>query len=139
LPNLSIHRGRFQESHKWRPLVEPGLSAERFVEIMDTEEKKTDVNLAAWMLLDAHNCDFEQALLICNDADLALPVRMINDMFHLPMGVVNPNTSPRRKMPAELSSAATFVRQVRVRTLRHCLFQPVLTDSRGPITKPSSW
>lgn len=139
LPNLSIHRGQFRERTKIRPLVTPIIGLNRNVEIFDTEEKRSDVNLATWLLVDAHNSDFEQALLISNDADLVLPVRLVREMFKRPVGVVNPNTNPRETMPAELSNAATFIRQLRIKTLGLCQFPVQLRDSRGTITKPATW
>ena len=139
LPNLSIHRGRFRERQKTRPLVAPVAGLPRFVDIFDTEEKRTDVNLATWLLVDAHRHDFEQALLFCNDADLALPVRLVRTIFNRPVGIVNPNTNPKNKMPADLSAAATFIRQVRRTALAACQFPPQLSVLRGTITKPTTW
>jgi hypothetical protein len=41
--------------------------------VHDTEEKGTDVNLATYLLVDGYEGDYEQALVMSNDADLALP------------------------------------------------------------------
>lgn len=106
---------------------------------MDTEEKRTDVNIATWLLIDAHSNDFEQALLISNDSDLALPVRLTREMLNRPVGVVNPNTRPGANTPVALLEAATFVRHLRKPTLRTCQLPQQLSDARGNITKPSAW
>ena len=42
IPEMAFHYGRFLPKKKWRPLVATG----KFVEIHDTEEKGSDVNLA---------------------------------------------------------------------------------------------
>ena len=48
----------------------------KFVEIHDTEEKGSDVNLASHLLNDAFNNRFDVALVISQDSDLCEPMRM---------------------------------------------------------------
>ena len=115
----------------------PGFS--RTVEIWNTEEKGTDVNLASHLLMDGVDSDYEQAIVISNDADLSLPIGMVRDRLRLSIGIVNPNLDPRAHTPRELTDAATFVRRLRLNTLRNCQFPPQLQDSTGTITKPVGW
>jgi len=109
------------------------------VEILDTEEKGSDVNLASFLLVDGYNKDYEQALVISNDSDLELPIRLVRENLNLPVGVVNPNVNPNQYTPRELSDAATFTRRLRTNTLRNSQFPPKLTDAHGTITKPAGW
>ena len=111
----------------------------RTVEILDTEEKGTDVNLATYLLMDGFDQDYEQAVLISNDSDLALPVRMVRDRLGFPVGVVNPNLDQKAVTPKELTDAATFIRKLRPNTLRRCQFPPQLRDATGLISKPAAW
>ena len=48
----------------------------RTVEILNAEEKGSDVNLASYLLLDGFEKDYEMAVVISNDSDLKLPIRM---------------------------------------------------------------
>ena len=89
--------------------------------------------------MDEVDGDYEQAIVISNDADLALPIRMVREKLGFPMGAVNPNLDQKAFTPRELSNAATFVRRLRLNTLRNCLFPPQLRDSTGVITKPAGW
>ena len=139
LPGLTIHYGQFRDRRKFRPLVTPIPGFSRTVEIWDSEEKGTDVNLASHLLMDGVDGDYDQAVMISNDADLALPIRMVRDKLKFPVGVVNPNLDPKAHTPRELTDAATFVRRLRLTTLRNCQFPPQLQDSIGTITKPASW
>ncbi len=139
IPNLTIHYGQFRERKISRPLVAAIPGHPRFVEVWDTEEKGTDVNLASFLLMDGVDGDYDQAVVISNDADLALPIRMVRDKLNLPLGIVNPNLDPRATTPRELTDAATFVRRLRPSTLRSCQFPPELQDSTGTITKPAGW
>ena len=52
LPNLTIHYGHFLGKTKRRPLASPPENGPRTVEVLDTEEKGSDVNLASYLLLD---------------------------------------------------------------------------------------
>ncbi len=139
IPNLTIHYGQFRERRISRPLVSAIPGQPRFVEVWDTEEKGTDVNLASFLLLDGFDQEYEQAVVISNDADLALPIRMVRDNLRFPVGIVNPNQDPRAYTPKELTDAATFVRRLRSGTLRNCQFPPELQDATGVITKPAGW
>ena len=70
---------------------------------------------------------------------MALPIGMVRDKLKFPVGIVNPNLDPKAYTPKELTDAATFVRRLRVNTLRNCQFPPQLRDSTGIITKPAGW
>ena len=139
IPGLTIHYGQFRDRRIFRPLITPIPGFSRTVEIWDSEEKGTDVNLASYLLMDGVDGNYEQVVVISNDADLALPIGMVRDKLKFPIGVVNPNLDPKAHTPRELTDAATFVRRLRRNTLRHCQFQPQLQDSTGTITKPSGW
>ena len=136
---LTVHYGQFRDRRIFRPLVTPIPNHPRIVEIRNTEEKGTDVNLASHLLMDGVDGSYEQAIVISNDADLALPIEMVRDRLRLPIGIVNPNFDPRASTPKELTDAATFVRRLRPNTLRNSQFPPRLQDSTGVITKPVGW
>lgn len=95
--------------------------------------------MASFPLMDEFEKEYEQAIVVSNDADLALPIEMVRDNLSLPVGIVNPNLDPKAYTPKELTDAATFVRRLRRSTLRNCQFPPQLQDSTGTITKPASW
>lgn len=139
IPNLTIEFGQFRARTKERPLVNPIPGYPRNALVHDTEEKGSDVNLATYLLMDGYEKDYEQALVISNDSDLALPISMVRDRLHLPVGIVNPNIDQRQGIPKDLRDAATFNRRLRKSILKKCQFPPTLTDAVGTITKPSSW
>lgn len=139
IPNLSIHLGMFRHRRKTRPLANPSPGLPSFVEVLDTEEKGTDVNIATYLLMDGYEHDYEKAVVVSNDSDLALPISIVKDRLKLLVGVVNPNIDPKNFMPVELSRAATFVRQLREPALKASQFPPSLSDAQGRITKPAGW
>lgn len=139
IPNLTVHLGQFRPRQRRLPLVAPVPGLPATVEVKYFEEKGTDVNLATYLLTDGFESDYEQALVISNDSDLALPISVVRQRLGLPVGVVNPNTDSREFAPAELTAAATFTRRIRKATLGACQFPPTLTDSVGTIHKPPAW
>ncbi|HEX6073989.1 MAG TPA: NYN domain-containing protein [Micromonosporaceae bacterium] len=58
------------------------------VSVARREEKGSDVNVAAHMLLDLIHQRIDAAVVISNDSDLAYPVRQARDL--IPIGLVNP-------------------------------------------------
>lgn len=106
-----------------------------FVEVIKTEEKGTDVNLAAHLLHDGHLKKYEMAVVISNDSDLAEPIKLVTKELKLPVVVVSP--FPDNKLA--LASVASGVK-----TLRHGLISvsqlpKQIVDDVGQITPPPSW
>lgn len=112
-------------------------SGAKTVEVIKTEEKGSDVNLATHLLVDGFREDYECAVVISNDSDLAEPVRVVRRVIGKPIGVVNPHLT---RTPSEvLTKDATFVRQLRRAAIERCQFPPTLEDHRGTIRPPETW
>ena len=60
------------------------------------EEKKSDVNLATRLIVDACHQNYEQAIVVTNDSDFAGALKAVRDEFNL-MAVVllNPDSVRR--------------------------------------------
>ena len=137
IPNLTIHRGQFRSHVVRLPLAQPPASGPRTVEVVKTEEKGSDVNLAVSLLRDGYRRDFDLAVIISNDSDLVEVVRLVRKELGLPVGILNPH--PRCKRSIVLSQAAKFVREVDEQALQTSQFPSMLHDSNGTITKPHGW
>lgn len=135
IPDLSIHYGHYLSHVTRMPLARPRPGRARTVEVVKTEEKGSDVNLATFLLLDAFKRDCEVAVVISNDSDLKLPIEAAQRELRLRVGVVNPHPPARRSRALQ----PTFFKQLRTSTLAACQFPPVLTDARGEIHKPDRW
>lgn len=136
LPNLDIHLGHFLASQKMMPLAQPTAVGTRCVEVISTEEKGSDVNLASWLLIDGFTDAFEVAIVISNDSDLAFPIGYVAKTMKRPVIVLNPRPS---KPSVQLSKVATFVKPIRTGVLASGQFSPTLTDSFGTFTRPAGW
>ncbi len=135
LPLVEIHYGRFVTRTVRLPLANPPNTGPRTVEVRRTEEKGSDVNLAAYLLRDAFQRQCDTAVVISNDSDLAEAVRLARTDGSVKVGVVNPH--PARHRSARLQG--TFFKQLRRGVLAQTQLPPVVYDSRGAIRKPSSW
>lgn len=134
LENVSVHLGQFQENEALRELVTP-IAGHRTALIREHKEKGTDVSLATMMLCDAFDGDFQQAIVISNDSDLALPIEIVRVRFQLKVGIL----SPRPSVTARLQKAATFSGALRHGAIEACQFPEMLTDADGTISKPDHW
>lgn len=135
VPGLSIHYGRYLSYVVRMPLASPPPGGSRMVEVVKTEEKSSDVNLATLLLLDAFRRDCDVAVVISNDSDLKLPIEVAQHELGLRVGVVNPHPHARRSRALQ----PTFFKQIRSSTLAACQFPPVFRDAQGEIRKPKSW
>lgn len=135
LPSVSIHLGQFASHTVKMPVAATLGSSTRFVEVWRSEEKGSDVNLAAHLVHDAHRRSFEQAVIVTNDSDLIEPVRIVAHEIGMPVGVLNPSTHPA----GGLHEVATFYRTLRNGALAASQFPDALRDDVGELHKPPSW
>ncbi|HZT54502.1 MAG TPA: NYN domain-containing protein [Gaiellaceae bacterium] len=135
IPNLTVHYGHFLERPVRMALADPPARGPRTVEVLRTEEKGSDVNLATYLLVDGFDRDYELAVIISNDSDLLEPIRVVREKLALRVGVLN----PQRTTSHALRQAADFYRPVRLGAIRASQFPDTLRDARGQIRKPSAW
>ena len=116
-------------------MVLSGVSPMKRVWVDKTEEKGSDVNLAAHLVRDAYMGKFGTAVLITNDSDLAEPVRIVANEVGRPVGILNPHQHHSQV----LRQLATFVKRIRQSDLHACQFPDPMTDAKGQFHKPTSW
>ncbi|WP_182908104.1 NYN domain-containing protein [Microbispora sp. H13382] len=138
IPHLTVHFGRFQERITRMPLAFPTPGSPRTVEVVKTEEKGSDVNLATYLLLDAFRQDCDSALVVSNDADLAEPIRVVRHELGIPIGVANPYPYERRAVDL-IAARPTFLRQINPSMLKACQLPDRLQDAHGKIRRPDRW
>lgn len=130
-----MHYGSFLSNVVRMPLAHPKPGRPRTVEVVKTEEKGSDVALGALLVAHGYQRRYEAAIVVSNDSDLVLPIRVVRDDLGLPVGILNPH----ERFSVELSKVASFRKQVRKGVLAAAQFPDALTDEHGVITKPTSW
>lgn len=131
ISNLEIIYGHFL-SHVVRLPLANGTGT---VEVLKTEEKKSDVNIAVHMLHDAHINAYDLAVLISNDSDLSEPLRLVTQSLNKKAAILNPH----KKFSRELAQYALFKKTIRKNVLEACQFPDKMQDAQGEFHKPSDW
>jgi hypothetical protein len=75
-----------------RPVINVDGTSGLLVDIRVFEEKGSDVNVGTHLLHDVLTQRVEAAIVISNDSDLALPVRLAREQ--VPVGILNPSAKP---------------------------------------------
>lgn len=82
--------GSFLASPVWMPRW-PLTNPPQKVQVLKTEEKVSDVNIATQLLCDGFDGRFDCAVLISNDADLTMPISFVRDKLRRQVAIVNPS------------------------------------------------
>ena len=134
LPQVKIHYGRFLPKTKTRPLVSDPAC---YVEVHDTEEKGSDVNLAAYLLRDGWLGLYDTALVVSQDSDLCEAIRMVRDDIGKPVGVV---WLDGREPGRRFLNACSFVRHATPARLGKCQFPDAVMGRNGHYARrPPEW
>jgi len=135
-PIIEIILGHFLVHPVRLPLAIPPATGQRTVEVLRSEEKGSDVNIASHLLCDAFDNAFEAAVLISNDSDLVLPIQIVREKFGRVVGVLNPHPEADA---VQLKHTATFIKPIRAAAAKFSQFPRFLTDSHGRFERPAKW
>ncbi len=135
IPELDIHEGRFQSNTAKRPLAAPRSDGQEFVKVIETREKGSDANLAAYLTRDAAKRDCQAAFVVTGDSDFVDVIRMVRRDFNFPVHVID----PQKHVSHRLRDAATSYRPLDRSLLPQCQFPDELVDRHGTITRPPAW
>jgi len=139
IPELSVYYGTFMSHPTMQPMVCPidkclfGRDI-KFVNIIKTEEKGSDVNMAVHLLNDAWLDAYDCAVVVSNDSDLAESLKTIKNQLHKKIGLITPgNTHPSK----ELMQYADFNKHVRNQAMAASQLPNPIPGST--IHKPLTW
>jgi uncharacterized LabA/DUF88 family protein len=154
LPRVEIHYGTFLSSvirqavvetnaatggwlrHQGAPVLKIDAAGQAVKEwVLKSEEKGSDVNLAAHLLRDAYKGHCACAVVISNDSDLLTPIRMAKADCGLKIGLI----PPRAKGSVELKGLADFKRDPRLHFLASSQFPDPVPTPAGLVHKPANW
>ena len=160
IPHLTLIEGTFLESQKRMPRVESRIvralqhqcarwpllrpwAAPRTVSVLRSEEKGSDVNLASMLILDAAANCFDLALVVSNDTDLLMPIRIVREHFAKAVGVAPPVYFKNRNHNAELIAAADLAIPI-TKDFKPDIKAAQFTlefehPTAGRVYRPSSW
>jgi len=143
LPLVTVHFGQFRTHAVAMRLANPAPGQTRFAQVLKTEEKGSDVNLATYLLLDGFDGLFESAVVISDDSDLEAPVKEANRRFgsvHVisPRGPTSTPAGP--KAPYQMSHAGSSWTPLDPALLLAAqLPSPLRLPSGRSIHRPPAW
>ena len=130
---VKVYFGHFLSHRVQAPLVNP-VGSRRTAEVIRTEEKGSDVNLAVHLLndgwLDAYDC----AVVVTNDSDIAEGMRLVREQHSKHIGLVTPGA---RRPSRQLMAHAHFSRRIRSSALARSQLPDRIPNTR--IRKPALW
>jgi hypothetical protein len=135
LSKVEVIFGSFITSTKKFPLAAPVPGGPKFVEVLKTEEKGSDVNLATHLLVDAVRHKMDVAAVVSNDTDLMLPMDMAMNEFGVKVGLLNPH----RYFAVQFQGRYTFQKKIRSHALKSSQFPDIVDTPTGPVHKPQKW
>ncbi|MCT8998918.1 NYN domain-containing protein [Meinhardsimonia xiamenensis] len=136
LPQVSIHLGHFLTHEVTMPDAADWKNG-RYTgrQVMKTEEKGSDVNLATYLLVDAFDDAFDVAVIVSNDSDLKEPISVVRNRFGKTIGILN----PQKRVSRALKPYAHFIKQIRPGVLKNSQFPNTMQDAKGQFHKPTRW
>lgn len=135
-PEVEIFYGQFKSRDvKGALLDSKGVPTKNFVTVRKYEEKGSDVNVATQMVADAFRGNFDAAILLSNDSDLAGPLKIVNDELQKPVILISPGNFHM----LELKRHSSITKLIDDQQLQASLFPNQMTDTKGKIHKPKDW
>ena len=134
LPKVEVVYGQFKERRRRLPLARSRRGGRRFAEVIVTEEKGSDVNLATDLLWDALTGAMGVALVVSNDLDLQRPVERAKSH-----GINVVTVNPHRHHGQRPSLRGTESRNLRLWHLRLQLPEVVVDVDGQEIRRPKEW
>ena len=131
--SFHVIEGHFSVKTVRAPLAAP---PHKTVEIIKTEEKGSDVNLAVELVNDAWSDAFECAAVVSNDSDLARAMKIAKQYRKKRVVLYTPG-APTRRPSGQLTRWAHKQIDVLPEILAQCQLPAVLMD--GAISKPKAW
>jgi len=154
LARVETYYGSFMSSVVSQPLVQTDPATGRYTRnhgkpvmkvtaagnyaqawVLKSEEKGSDVNLAAYLLRDAYTGACPCAVIVSNDSDLVAPIKLAKTDCGLTIGLVR----PRPKGSVQLMALADFKIDPRDHILAGAQFPKVVATPSGDAHKPASW
>jgi uncharacterized LabA/DUF88 family protein len=139
IPEISVYYGKFLSHNVFKPLAYPidqntfGKKI-KFVNVIKTEEKGSDVNIAVHLLNDAWLDQYDCAVIVSNDSDLAESLRLVKEQHKKKIGLITPGkTHPS----IELLKYADFTKRIRKGVLSASQLPDPIPGTK--IHKPKVW
>ena len=136
IPELEITYGHFLQNNVRMPLTHP-KPWQKTVEVVKTEEKGSDVNLAVHVLNDAWQNQYDCAVICSNDSDLSESLKLVRKQHKKRIVLVVPGYPSVRTPAIQLKRFANAVVQITEDDLKASQLPNPIPGTT--IKKPATW
>lgn len=130
---IEVILGQFKSGVVGMPLVKP-KGNRKFANVIKTEEKGSDVNLAVHMVNDGWKNEYDLAVLCSNDTDLIEALKIVRNDVKKKVCWVTPNTIYPSK---EIKPHVNFHRKIYYKHLKRNQLPEQIPGSN--LVRPKSW
>ena len=140
LPQVEIIQGFYSKNATWLPVYENACKTcdtakDGMIRVVKLEEKRSDVNIATSMLMDAFNDKADVFVLVSGDTDFIGPVNIVRKDFGKTVIVLNPHDRI-----SWLRDYASYYKDSPRDILAQCQLPDTIPYKRtSTITKPQAW
>lgn len=134
IPELEVILGQFT-THTVKRKLDPAIGGQKFADVIETKEKGSDVNLAVHLVNDAWQDQFDCAVVISSDSDLAEAIRLV--LKSHPEKKVGLILTGKRNSTREMINCASFTKKITTKALSLSQMPDSITGTG--ITKPANW
>ncbi len=135
---IEIHKGDFsKKTKKMRRAIYP----HKLVKVTAIEEKKSDVNFSVHLLNDAHNQQYDCAVIVTNDSDMTEALKLVKTQFPTKkLILITPMKKADHKSTSLKEYADIVIKSITLENLKNAqLPNPVIGNSNEKYSKPESW
>lgn len=132
-PTVEIIYGYFLMHHIHMPLSHPPKDRRKSASVIQTTEKRSDVNLAVSLVDDAWRDRYDTAVVVSNDSDLAMGLERARALGKT-IGLVTPT---QRRASKQLAEHADFRRALRAHHLTRAQLPKIIPGTK--LTRPDTW
>ncbi len=139
LPKVNIVLGKFKKKQVRCSNSLCNFTGNRLFQV--PEEKRTDVNIAVFLLDDAYQDKCDHSIVVSGDSDLVPAIGLLKTRFPKKrVTVYVPSRNPKRGAAVELRSVADKSRTLPLNLLPLAQFPTSVPDGvGGTLVKPASW
>ena len=139
-PLIKIVQGFYSKNTTWLPVYEESCKTckeprDGMIRVVKLEEKRSDVNIATAMLMDAFQDKADVFVLVSGDTDFIGPVNIVRKDFNKTVIVLNPHD---RK--SWLCDYASYYKDIPRELLAKCQFPDTIPYGKNrTLTRPAAW
>lgn len=136
IPEIEIWKGHFLAKEVCMKLAKPTPTVS-YVNVIRTDEKGSDVNLALHLLNDAWRDMYDCAVVVSNDSDLSEAMRLVKKFHKKKIILLTPGDPSKRPPAIQLKKFADIKKSIPIEVIAASQLPNLIPGTK--IHKPKAW